>query len=75
MELESATPKVKVKAPLTVGVPEISPVVLVTARPGGNWPEETLQAYGNVPPAAWSVEEYAAPLVAMAKIEPVMVKT
>src|SRR4029077_11995294 len=75
VKLESVTFKVKMKAPLTVGVPEICPVVPITARPGGNWPEETLQVYGNVPPAAWSVDVYAAPFVALARMDPVMVKT
>ena len=39
----------------TCGVPEITPVVLLSASPGGSTPEAMLQTYGALPPLALSV--------------------
>ena len=48
--LESITVTPKVKLPADVGVPEIAPEAAEILRPGGSWPEDTLQVYGAVPP-------------------------
>ena len=51
---ESVTVTVKLYAPLVVGVPEITPVDAAIERPLGNWPADTVQRYGAVPPVALS---------------------
>jgi hypothetical protein len=47
-ERESITVSVKLKVPLEVGVPEITPTE-ATFNPGGTWPLD-VQLYGGVPP-------------------------
>ena len=49
--------------PAVVGVPEITPVDATRLNPAGNVPALTLQLYGEVPPLACSVVEYAVPVV------------
>ena len=49
--------------PAVVGVPEITPVDATRLSPAGNVPALTLQVYGEVPPLACSVVEYAVPVV------------
>lgn len=57
----SVTVIVKFDVPVTVGVPEIAPVVASRARPVGSEPEESVHVeYVPVPPVAASVWEYAA---------------
>lgn len=56
-EAESATLAVKLKVPTVVGVPEITPVAVLSDNPGGREPEEIDQVYGGVPPLAESVCE------------------
>jgi hypothetical protein len=60
-ELESITFTTKPKLPADVGVPEIAPDAADRLRPGGSWPEETLQVYGAVPPLMVRVPLYEAP--------------
>jgi hypothetical protein len=38
-----------------VGVPEMTPVVVFSERPGGRAPAVIAQVYGGVPPEGWSV--------------------
>ena len=59
--VESVTFTVKLYVPACVGVPEISPLEAVRAKPGGRRPELMVQLYGVTPPVAASVEEYAVP--------------
>lgn len=54
-EAESATAAVKLNAPEEVGVPEITPVVALSVRPGGNAPAVIDQLYGVTPPVACRV--------------------
>ena len=42
----------KLRLPVDVGVPEITPVAASSESPVGSPPEARLQAYGDVPPAA-----------------------
>jgi hypothetical protein len=51
-EFASVTCTVKLLVPVAVGVPEITPVVGVSANPAGNVPERMDQVYGVVPPLA-----------------------
>jgi hypothetical protein len=54
----SVTRMVKVELPVTVGVPEITPVEELRERPVGNVPTVTVQLpYGAVPPVAVMVVE------------------
>jgi hypothetical protein len=43
---------VKLYVPVVVGVPEITPVVVLRDRPAGNSPSDTLHVMGSVPVAA-----------------------
>ena len=56
VEAESVTFTVKVELPGAVGVPEMTPPVLIVS-PAGNEPLETLQVSGATPPLAVSVAE------------------
>jgi hypothetical protein len=47
----------KVKFPLAVGVPKITPVDVFRLRPGGGVPEEIDHMYGEVPPLACKARE------------------
>ena len=61
-ELESVTLNVSgVALTATVGVPPTRPTDEFSARPPGNVPEMSAQLYGEVPPAAVNVCEYAIP--------------
>ncbi len=57
-----------VNDPGTVGVPEISPVAPVSARPAGGLPATTANEYGPALPLAVTVEEYAAATVPFATV-------
>jgi hypothetical protein len=48
---------VKLDVPGAVGVPEITPVVVLKLRPAGRDPLATLHFKGAVPPVAVSVAE------------------
>jgi hypothetical protein len=50
--VESLTCTVKLRAPTTVGVPEIVPVEEFNVRPGGSVPELIDHVYAVVPPVA-----------------------
>jgi hypothetical protein len=54
----SSTCIVKFETPGAVGVPEITPVVLVRVRPAGSEPAGIDQVSGRVPPAATAILEY-----------------
>jgi hypothetical protein len=54
---ESVTWTVKLKAPVVVGVPEMTPVPLLSPRPVGSEPLVIDHVYGGVPPLAVSVSE------------------
>jgi hypothetical protein len=58
---ESVSCAVNEKVPAALGVPEILPVLVLSARPVGNEPLARDQVYGCVPPLADSPEEYATP--------------
>jgi hypothetical protein len=58
-ELASVTCIVKLLTPLPVGLPEIAPVLGVSASPVGKAPETIDQVYGVAPPVAASVALYA----------------
>ena len=47
----SETCTAKLKLPAAVGVPEMAPLLL-SERPAGNFPDLTVQEYGEVPPVA-----------------------
>jgi hypothetical protein len=51
-EEESLTFAVKVEVAAAVGVPVMTPVDEFSASPAGSVPDEMLQAYGVLPPAA-----------------------
>jgi hypothetical protein len=53
--LASVAVIVKLNWPAVVGVPEITPVVALSVRPGGSAPLETEKVYGGVPPVAETV--------------------
>jgi hypothetical protein len=53
--LESTTLTAKLKVPSVVGVPEITPVVVLKVRPGGSVPLAKLHTNGEVPGVATSV--------------------
>jgi hypothetical protein len=59
---ESETWMVNVDFPVPVGVPETVPVLL-RLKPAGNVPEETVHAYGFLPPDAEIGDEYGVPFV------------
>ena len=46
---------VRLKTPVVVGVPEMTPVVGLSVRPGGSAPLETAKVYDPVPPVAETV--------------------
>jgi hypothetical protein len=50
--LASVAVIVKLNWPAVVGVPEMTPVVALSVRPGGSAPLETVKVYGAVPPVA-----------------------
>lgn len=50
---------VKVKVPVALGVPEITPLEVLSVVPVGNAPDVTAKVYGEVPPCALIVSEYA----------------
>src|SRR3972149_6553749 len=56
----SVTCTVKLYVPASVGVPLITPVVLLRLRPDGREPDVTTHVYGVLPPEAVSVWLYAA---------------
>jgi len=60
--VESVALIVKLKDPPAVGVPDSRPAV-VSVRPAGNAPAEMVKLYGDVPPDAVTVCEYAEPTV------------
>ena len=49
---ESASEIVKLNVPLTVGIPEITPVDATRERPVGNCPDVIDHVYAGVPPLA-----------------------
>src|SRR5262245_41623548 len=51
------TPTVKFEVPVAVGVPEITPVLAVSASPAGSVPLTSDHVYGGDPPLAASVVE------------------
>jgi hypothetical protein len=53
----SVTCDVNVYVPAVVGVPETTPVLAFSVRPGGNEPEEIEYVYGAVPPEVDNVSE------------------
>jgi hypothetical protein len=55
--LESVTWTVKLKVPMVVGVPEITPVAALSVKPVGSDPLAIDHVYGEVPPLAASVVE------------------
>jgi hypothetical protein len=57
----TVTPKVKV--PVTVGVPEITPLDADRDNPAGSWPELIEEANGAVPPVALTLALYEMPMV------------
>lgn len=59
--LASTTCTTKDELPAAVGVPEITPVAALKARPAGRDPPARLNVKGAVPPEAVSVVEYATP--------------
>ena len=59
----SVTCTVNDAVPAVVGVPLICPVELFSERLAGKEPEVRDHTYGVVPPLAWSVVEYAVPVV------------
>ncbi len=72
---ESAAETAKAKPPAVVGVPLMVPFGL-SVSPGGSWPEATVQVYGETPPEAESVAEYATPTAPAGSVgELVMVTT
>lgn len=56
---ESVALTVKLEVPAAVGVPETAPVDAFKERPDGRVPDETLHAYGVLPPVAATLCEYA----------------
>ena len=54
---ESVTCAVKLEVPIAVGVPEMTPVALVSDSPAGSEPLDIDQLYGGVPPLAARVAE------------------
>ena len=70
---ESVTVAVKLKVPLTAGVPEMVPLV-ARLTPAGRLPEVNAQLYGAVPPLACSEFEYAEPVVADGRDDELIVK-
>jgi hypothetical protein len=48
---------VKVDDPEVVGVPLMTPLEALRAKPAGNVPDDTDQLYGVFPPAACNVAE------------------
>jgi hypothetical protein len=71
---ESVTRTVKLDTPVTVGVPEIFPVLLFNSSPSGNAPAAIDQFKGGVPANVESVWPYAIPIVAPGSVVVVMVK-
>src|SRR5574342_517999 len=61
--VESLTRAKKLYVPAVVGVPEMTPVPLLSDRPAGSEPLEIDQVYGVVPPLAVNVPEYDTPMV------------
>lgn len=55
-ELESVTLTVNEEVSAVVGTPVMSPLVL-SAKPVGNAPDETVQVYGVLPPPAYRKAE------------------
>lgn len=64
--LVSVTFAVNEEVPDAVGVPEMTPVEVFRASPAGSEPLLVLQVYGELPPFAWRVAEYAPPTVPFA---------
>jgi hypothetical protein len=54
---ESVTVMVKLKVPVAVGVPEMTPLDVLSVVPVGSAPEVTANVYGDVPPCAVIVSE------------------
>ena len=63
---ESVAVTVKLKLPLTPGVPDMIPVAVARLKPDGNAPAVTAQVYGGFPPVALSCWLKTAPFVAPA---------
>ncbi len=66
-EFESLTVIVKVKPPVVVGVPEITPVAGSKLKPSGKLPEVIDHVNGVVPPNASSIWLYDVPTVVFDK--------
>lgn len=60
----SATLAVKVLVPVAVGVPEMTPAVLMD-KPAGSAPEDMVNVYGAIPPEAARVVLYATVVTAI----------
>ena len=58
----------KFTVPVVVGVPEISPVAVLSESPAGNAPTEIDHVKGAVPPAETRVCEYGTPWVALGRV-------
>jgi hypothetical protein len=63
----STTRMVTFVVPTVVGVPEISPVLVLRLSPAGNVPSDTAHVSDPVPPVEATVFEYATPAVAPGK--------
>jgi len=73
-ELESITLKVSMTAEAAaVGVPVIAPVAPFKIKPAGRVPPVNVHVYGELPPLAASVPEYATPICPFGKLWVVMV--
>jgi hypothetical protein len=70
----SCTLKLIVSQLAALGEPATSPVVAFNCNPAGSVPEEILQEYGDTPPSAASVKEYALPAVPEGMLVVVIVK-
>jgi len=71
----SVTRTVKFDVPDAVGVPLMVPVDEPRERPAGRLPETIDQLYGVTPPVAWTVWEYAVPMVPFGRVVVVMTRS
>ena len=65
---------VKTDKPGVVGTPEMMPVVAEIVSPAGSAPEMTLHEYGELPPVAERIVEYAMPTVPAGGLPPITVR-
>jgi len=62
-EFASVAVMVKVDVAAAVGVPEMAPVLVFRLKPAGSDPLATAYTYGETPPLATTLDEYAVPTV------------